>query len=845
MNLEYLRNTGTESKGSEDLAVRSLKSGAMDYVVKGADSFRDLPGTTERVLCEWGNLTARKRLEGDILEEQRLIESLIPNSSIATFVVDAEHKVSHGDNACEKLTGVKAGDILGTDNHCTAFYDPKRPCVADIAIDGKLEDMGRHYKTYTESPLIPNGIHAGGWYPHLGGKRRYIIFDAAPLYDLNGKLIAATETLQDITARKQLEEATLKIFGCTLKEHFVNKHPGELSPQKQPDGTVRVSRDITKEVELGERLKEERDSLSLILESMADGVYIISKDYEIEFMNRVLIDELGDHLGGICYKAFHNREEPCPLCKSAEVMKGKIVRWEWHARRMNRTYDLIETPLRNVDGTISKLTIFRDITLRKRMEKKLDESSKFLETVIDNIPDTISLKDSEHRLVLVNKAYCSRAGLTKGEIIGKVVFRQKDNEVLQTGKGLDIQEQTYTDREGNRHDVLVRKAPLIDELGKVSHVLTISNDITEHRRAVERLRRSREKYRTLTENMFDIVYSADSKGVFTYVSPQTKRYGIDPYDLISKNLLEFVHPEDRARIAKDFQRSIEKGEEFPSTFRIIDAEGQVYWLEDRGKIQRDRNGNIAGVSGVLRDVTEQKRAEEERVRLMNELEAKNAELERFTYTISHDLRSPLITIQGFTDVLRDDLAQNEKERMESDLKYIKEGAKKMERLLEDTLQLSRIGRVVNPPEDVPFGDIAREALLQTAEQIKLSGVEVAVADALPTVHVDRMRIEEVLVNLITNSINYMGEQPNPKIDIGYRMDGEETVFFVRDNGIGIEKSQHEKVFDLFYRVDNSSKGTGTGLAIVKRIIEVHRGRVWIESEVGTSCTVCFTLPILL
>ena len=133
---------------------------------------------------------------------------------------------------------------------------------------------------------------------------------------------------------------------------------------------------------------------------------------------------------------------------------------------------------------------------------------------------------------------------------------------------------------------------------------------------------------------------------------------------------------------------------------------------------------------------------------------------------------------------REDLARNDIKKVEDDLKSIKNVATKMERLLNDTLELSRIGRVANPPENVPFGELVREALEETSTKIKLSGVEVAVADELPTVHVDRMRIVEVLVNLIENSINYMGEQPHPKIEIGYRADEGEIVFFVRDNGIG-------------------------------------------------------------
>jgi len=130
------------------------------------------------------------------------------------------------------------------------------------------------------------------------------------------------------------------------------------------------------------------------------------------------------------------------------------------------------------------------------------------------------------------------------------------------------------------------------------------------------------------------------------------------------------------------------------------------------------------------------------------------------------------------------------------------------------------------------------------EQIKSSGIEISLAEEFPVVHVDRMRVMEVLVNLIENSINYMGEQHDPKIEIGYRIEKGETVFFVRDNGIGIDPSQHEKVFELFYQVETNNRGTGVGLAIVKRIIEMHKGRIWIESERGKGCTVCFTLPVV-
>ncbi|MCK4732466.1 MAG: response regulator, partial [Methanophagales archaeon] len=255
-------------------------------------------------------------------------------------------------------------------------------------------------------------------------------------------------------------------------------------------------------------------------------------------------------------------------------------------------------------------------------------------------------------------------------------------------------------------------------------------------------------------------------------------------------------------------------------------EGAIDYIP-KERLTRDR---LLSTIKITLETWKRKLAEEEKRRLMEELEAKNEELERFAYSVSHDLKSPLSAIYGYASILREDLERNEIEKGKIHLKRIENGVTLMDKMLSDTLQLSRAGRVVNPPEDVPFGELIEKALEQTEEKIKSRKIKISVTEDFPTVLVDRMRMVEVLVNLITNSINYMGEQPHPKIEIGHRLEGEETVFFVRDNGIGIEPSKHTKVFELFYRIDRSSKGTGAGLAIVRRKIEVHGGRIWIESE---------------
>lgn len=225
-----------------------------------------------------------------------------------------------------------------------------------------------------------------------------------------------------------------------------------------------------------------------------------------------------------------------------------------------------------------------------------------------------------------------------------------------------------------------------------------------------------------------------------------------------------------------------------------------------------------------------------------ELESRNAEMERFVYTVSHELRTPLISVGGVLGFLKKDLEDEDEQRIETDLRLIGNALTRMDQLLGETLELSRIGRIINQPGDVSFDEVVSEALDQTEGSIKARGVNVSVADGLPPVRVDKMRIVEVLVNLIENSVKYMGDQPHPRIEIGHRSDEGQTTFFVRDNGIGIDPGQHDKVFELFYKVDNRTEGTGAGLAIVKRIIEVHGGKIWIESGLGKGCTVYFTLP---
>jgi signal transduction histidine kinase len=233
----------------------------------------------------------------------------------------------------------------------------------------------------------------------------------------------------------------------------------------------------------------------------------------------------------------------------------------------------------------------------------------------------------------------------------------------------------------------------------------------------------------------------------------------------------------------------------------------------------------------------------ERNRADAALQEKNRELERFTYMISHDLKSPLVTIKTFLGYIQKDFAAAKTEHMDNDLQYIDNAADRMGQLLDDLLEFSRIGRVSAPPGEIGFQELVGDALKLTAGAIDARGVEVSVTAADIALFGDRTRLLEIWQNLLENAVKYMGPQESPRIEIGIDGSGRETSFYVRDNGMGFDPRNIEKIFGIFVKLDQASEGTGLGLALVKRIVELYGGIIRAESEgPGQGASFRFTLP---
>jgi PAS domain S-box-containing protein len=496
----------------------------------------------------------------------------------------------------------------------------------------------------------------------------------------------------------------------------------------------------------------------------------------------------------------------------------------------------------------------RDITERKRAIEALQEREKRLNTIYENVKEiifTLNVEEGgqEFRFQSINPAFLEATGLKADQVVGKLV-----NEVIpepSLSLVLSNYQRACKNKESVRWEEVtpypsgnkvgdVNVTPIFDDQGNCTHLIGTVYDITERVQAENELQASEARYRTLFEHASDAIFLENEDDEVIDANRQAcEMMGYTRDELLRMSVPDLQAPEVRGEKGTVIKQELDNYGDLLESINLH-RNGTRFPVEvSTASIPGQEDGLVLS---IVRDITERVQAEKEREKLISELEAKNTELERFTYTVSHDLKSPLITINGFIGYLEEDAISGNMERLRGDIQRIQDAVEKMQRLLDELLELSRIGRLMNPPEMVPFEEIAHEVLDNVHGQLEERGVAVTLSPNLPSVYGDRQRLVEVLQNLVDNAAKCMGEQSDPRIEIGQR--GEEDgmpVFYVKDNGIGIAPEYHEKIFGLFEKLDANTEGTGIGLALVKRIVEFHGGRIWAESEAGEGSTFYFSL----
>jgi PAS domain S-box-containing protein len=597
----------------------------------------------------------------------------------------------------------------------------------------------------------------------------------------------------------------------------------------------------------------------VLLEESPDSIFFISPDLCCTHVNRAFANGMGmpaDEIVGRSMRDLLSGDEAERLFATvgdvfrtgdARHLEGNLPR-----AASGGYYETTITPIKEPDGTVlSAICTSKDITLRQAAEDALKESKALFEAVVENVPLMIFLKESEDlRFVLFNRAGEELLGYDRKVLIGQnnldlfppqqaAYFTLMDREVLDGEAGrADIPEEPLQTALQGQRLLHTRKVRIRGTDGVTKFLLGISEDITDRRRVEDALGASERKFRTLYENLAEgvsineIVTNAAGSVVDYRVLDANPAYchltGIDAVNVVGRLGSEVFGSEVPPFLEEFGQVALGGGHIVFETFMPL--------LEKHFRISviSPTHGQFAT---VLEDITDQKSREED-------LRQKNDELMRFTTMLSHDLQSPLVTIRVFLGYLQHDMANGLAENVSKDLGFIIDASGKMGRLLDDLLEVSKAGRQVDSPVEMTLDSLIFGSVKVVAGAIAARGVEVN-ANALPAITLlgDRSRLEAVWQNLVENAVKYMGDQPSPRIELGADQQRGETVFFVKDNGMGIDSRFHVKVFDLFQKLDSASVGTGLGLALVKRIVEVYGGRIWVESEgVGLGTCFRFTLP---
>jgi PAS domain S-box-containing protein len=304
----------------------------------------------------------------------------------------------------------------------------------------------------------------------------------------------------------------------------------------------------------------------------------------------------------------------------------------------------------------------------------------------------------------------------------------------------------------------------------------------------------------------------------------------------------WVHPNEREAVEKELETALVKSEEISGEYRNLSGEGNIRWLSYRGRVHRDEAGRPVRVIGALLDITERKKYEENLLELTAELQRSNTDLEQFAYIASHDLQEPLRTVTSFIQLLNRRYQDKLDDRAHEFMEIIVQSSARMQRLLKDLLEYSRVGSRKKSFHAVELDSILKYALLNLNTAIDESGAEVTVQE-LPTVQADETEMVQLFQNLIGNGIKFRGDKV-PVVEISSELNGDDWIIHIRDNGIGIEPQYFDQIFMIFNRLHQRDEypGTGLGLALCKKIVERHGGSIWLESTPGEGTTFSFSLP---
>ena len=532
---------------------------------------------------------------------------------------------------------------------------------------------------------------------------------------------------------------------------------------------------------------------------------------------------------------------------------SNLIKYEGSPAIVITSIDITER--KNIEEELKEARDNLELKVQERTEE-LQRSREYFRTLAENSPDSIIRLDKDLRYVYVNSAAAEITGKSPEDFMGKnyeevgipeeyaKLWTENNLKAIETG---EIHHYIFEFHATNGLRFIESTAiPEFNANGEIESLLILDRDITERKNTEDELRRSKTSFKTLAENSPDIINRIDKEFKTVYINPAIIEIsGKPPEHFIGKSIDKLGIPgEFTVPLKEKSIKAFKTGEIQEFETEMLTVEGlkifYTYLAPEFGE-----RGEVNTVFTVSHDITELKQAEKQLKETIQELERSNIELQQFAYVSSHDLQEPLRTIASFTQLLE----RRYKGKFDSDadefMEYIVDAAIRMKEQIEGLLEYSRVTRG-EEFELVDMNEILNQTIKSLDTSVKESKAEITINE-LPDVMGDASQLQRVFLNLISNAIKFRKQDEPLKIDISaYKHeDNNEYVVSVKDNGIGIEEQYSERIFTIFQRLHTREeyKGTGIGLSIVKRIIERHGGRIWIESEFGEGSNFYFTLPI--
>jgi PAS domain S-box-containing protein len=513
-------------------------------------------------------------------------------------------------------------------------------------------------------------------------------------------------------------------------------------------------------------------------------------------------------------------------------------------------------PIRDDNGELQgAVLVFRDVTPRRQAEA----TRRLLASIVKSSDDAIISKDVRGVITSWNTGAERIFGYSAKEAIGQPIsiIAAPDRidemprilERIRKGERIDHFETVRRAKDGTLVNISLTVSPVHDAEGNIVGASKVARDITEQIRVRRELAEQRERLRVTLNSIGDAVITTDQDGMVTYLNPVAENLtgwrNADAAGKLLPEVFRIVNEQSRQTVENPAFRALREGKivGLANHTVLMGRDGRELAIDDSAAPIRDEHGNIVGTVLTFRDVTERRAAESRLERQTAELLRTNDELNQFAYAVSHDLREPLRNIVNFSELLVREHNNRPGSEDETFTRFIVEGVHRMETLLDDLLAYSQMGGPQElPPRLLDTNEIVGKTLANLRATIAETGARIT-SDRLPSVVGYEVQLSQLFQNLIGNAVKYRSELP-PEVHIGARRDGDEWIFSVRDNGIGIDPQYRKMIFGVFKRLHGRDiPGTGIGLAICSKVVERFGGRIWVESVPGEGSEFFFSVPI--